>query len=159
MPVSTVVLTAVSTAVAEAGLPPECARLIPAPTERPILVAVLSPRMVYSVLEWPRLRAVAEQEGFDIVAWWAPGIPYQESEAAAIKAGWDIKERTSVGITPAECRSWVGWPNHFPFSRVMVWGRAHEWPIWGVMPDGDWRTSLTFRAGARRMQREMTGKK
>lgn len=110
--------------------------------------------MVYSVTEWPRMRAAAEAEGFDVVAWWASGLADGESAAAADVAGWSDHEMADVVKVPAACAGFWGHANHHPYSRVLDQGRLHAWPIWGVMPDRAWVESLRWRLRALRQAGE-----
>lgn len=128
--------------------------MAPSGSQRPILVTVLSPRMVYSVTEWPRMRTAAEAEGFDAVAWWASDLADDEGAAAAELAGWSVHEMARVAQVPAECGESVGRPNHYPYSRVLDRGRLHAWPIWGVMPNQAWVDSLRWRLHALRQPME-----
>jgi hypothetical protein len=111
----------------------------------PVLVSVLSPRMVYSMTEWPRMRAAAETLGFGVVAWWSPQVSEQEATEAAARAGWPMTVLSRTSVVPEECTAWVGVPNHFPYTRVRLQGRTHAWPIWGVLPDQRWLESLQRR--------------
>ena len=51
------------------------------------VVVVLSPRMVYALIEWPRMREAAVAMGLRVVASRAPGLPEQEWAAAVEAAG------------------------------------------------------------------------
>ena len=113
-----------------------------------MLVVVLSPHMVYSMTEWPRMQAVAEAEGFRVIAWWSPQVSAQEAVQAAERASWPMAVVSRVSAVPLECTDWVGAPNHFPYSRVLWQGRTHAWPIWGVLPDLPWIESLQWRVRA-----------
>lgn len=115
-----------------------------------MVVAVLSPRMVYSMTEWPRMRATALSEGFGVVAWWSPDLTGNEGAAAAEKAGWTTSDMANVTQVPSECVASVGRPNHYPFSVVLDRWKVHDWPIWGVMPDQAWVDSLHWRLFALR---------
>lgn len=114
----------------------------------PVLVSVLSPQMVYSMTEWPRMRAAAEKQGLRVVAWWSPQVSEQEAAEAAARAGWPRALLRRTATVPEECIEWVGMPNHFPYMRVRLHGRTHAWPIWGVMPDRQWIESLQWRVRA-----------
>lgn len=104
--------------------------------------------MVYSVTEWPRMRAAAEADGFGVVAWWSSDLTEDENAAAARRAGWPVAETSRVHRVPAECAAWLGLPNHYPYTRVLDRGRLHGWPIWGVMPSQAWLDSLRWRLHA-----------
>lgn len=136
-------------------LSPECLDVVvPSGIQRPVVVAVLSPRMVYSMTEWPRMRAAAEAEGFDTVAWWAPDLTNDEGVLAAQRAGWSVREMADVVRVPDVCAGSLGHPNHFPYSRVLDRGGMHAWPIWGVMPNQAWVDSLRWRLWSLQQPRE-----
>lgn len=127
-------------------LSPECLDVVVrSEFRRPIVVAVLSPRMVYSMTEWPRMRAAAEGAGFDVVAWWASDLAEDEGAMAAEKAGWSTHEIAHLVRVPHACSVLLGHPNHYPYSQVLDRGRLHAWPIWGVMPNQAWVESLRWR--------------
>lgn len=127
-------------------LSPACLDVVaPSGFQRPVVVAVLSPRMVYSMTEWPRMRAAAEAEGFDAVAWWAPDLADDEGAVAAEQAGWSAHEIAHLVRVPDACTGSLGHANHYPYSRVLYRGRLHAWPILGVMPNQAWVDSLHWR--------------
>jgi len=139
-------------------LSPECLDVVaPFGFQRPIVVAVLSPRMVYSMTEWPRMRAAAEAEGFDAVAWWAPGLTDGEGAVAAERAGWSADEIARPVRMPDACAGLLGHANHYPYSRVLDRGRLHAWPVWGVMPNQAWVDSLRWRLRSLQQSREGRG--
>ena len=112
---------------------------------RPLLAALLSPRMVYSLLEWPRMQREAEHLGFLVVAWRDPRVPELEWQAALASpglAGWDVPMPRAL---PSAC--WAQWApiDHVPLTRVAFHADMHPWPIWGVMTSNAWRASLTHR--------------
>jgi hypothetical protein len=109
------------------------------------LLVVLSPKMVYSMTEWPRMRAAAVSDGFDVVTWRLPTLPEQEWRDAVVKAQWPASDIASVAVAPKECGPWLGQPNHFPYSLVVERGHVHPSPIWGVLPDAAWVDSLQQR--------------
>lgn len=113
-----------------------------------MLVSVLSPRMVYSMTDWPRMRSAALAQGFGVVAWWSPRVTAQEAAEAASRAGWPMTVLRQTSAVPEACADWVGEPNHFPYTRVLLRGGAHPWPIWGVLPDHRWIESLHWRVHA-----------
>lgn len=110
-----------------------------------LVVVVLSPRMVYSMTEWPRMREAAVSEGFDVVAWRSPAVPEWEWQDAVVKLRWPASEIDAISTPPTICTTWLGQPNHFPYSVVIERGRAHPSPIWGVLPDAVWVESLRLR--------------
>ncbi len=120
-------------------------RSIPTPAAPTVLV-VLSPRMPYALQEWPRMRAVAEQAGFQIRAFRDPGVPASEWEASleaaslpALRAVPALDQQLA-----ADCRLL----NHAPSALVGRCGRWHAWPVLGVMPDGAWLAVLKGRREA-----------
>ena len=128
--------------------PPSCLVALERSFDHPVLVTVLSPKMVYSMTEWPRMRAMAETEGFDVVAWRSHALSEREWEGATTRARWRASDIDGVSAGPVACAAWLGSPNHFPYSLVIERGRAHPWPIWGVLPDAAWVESLRFRRRA-----------
>lgn len=126
-------------------LPDECLQAMELPAERRVLLSVLSPRMVYSMTEWPRMQATAEAEGFEVIAWRSPLVPEAEWRSAVRQAGW---ARDASRPVPAACMAWLGRPNHFPYSRVIGTEGMHPWPIWGVLPEAAWVESLRCRRDA-----------
>jgi hypothetical protein len=103
----------------------------------------LSPRMVYSLLEWRRMRAVAADEGFCVIPARDPRVPPGEWRQAVSRAG--LPE-----LDAAPSLANLGVPqalffNHAPTSQVWRCGQAHAWPIFGVMTDIGWRRSLRAR--------------
>lgn len=109
------------------------------------VISVLSPRMVYSLTEWPRLRRLAMNDGLRVIAWRSPEIGEAEWRAALDKAGWTTEDVAAVAQVPVACAAWVGRPDHFPYTWVAAPGGAVAWPIAGVLPDAAWLTSLRLR--------------
>jgi hypothetical protein len=118
------------------------------PPAAPVVVMLISPRMVYSMLEWPRMRSAALAAGFEVVTWKAPGVSGQEWASAIQAARWTPSQSALVRDVPAACAAWMQRPNHFPFSEVALDGLVHAWPIWGVLSDEAWTTSLALRLKA-----------
>jgi hypothetical protein len=116
----------------------------------PVVVMLISPRMLYSLLEWPRMRSGALVAGFDVVTWKAPGVSAQEWAQAIQAARWTPAQSDLVSDVPAACAAWLQRVNHFPFSTVVLGRHAHEWPIWGVLTDEAWAVSLALRLDALR---------
>ena len=116
--------------------------------EQPVLLTVLSPRMVSSISEWPRMKSVARTLGLAVVAWRSPWVSEAEWRASVERAGWPADEAGAIDAVPLPCRAWVGHPNHFPYSVIVEGGRTHPWPIWGVLPDPAWVASLGCRRQA-----------
>jgi len=109
----------------------------------PVVLMTLSPHMVYSFLEWRRMRAVALAEGFCVVPARDPRVPLDEWRQAVNQAG--LPE-----LLAAPSLADLGVPqalflNHAPTSQVWRCGHAHPWPIFGVMTDKGWRRSLRAR--------------
>jgi hypothetical protein len=114
----------------------------------PILIMVISPRMVYSMLEWPRMRMLAQGAGFQVVTWRVQGLLPTEWDRAVHAALWPADLRDLAAEIPSVCSVALGRMNHFPYSRVTAHGLLHAWPIWGVLPDEAWLASLEFRREA-----------
>jgi hypothetical protein len=112
---------------------------------RPLVVALLSPRMVYSLLEWPRMQGEADSMGFRVQAWRDPRIPDEEWQAAQASkpfSGWGAPWPLRL---PADCLAPWGPIDHLPLTRVVLHTHLHKWPIWGVMTSTAWRESLQNR--------------
>lgn len=114
----------------------------------PVVVMLISPRMVYSMSEWPRMRSAALAAGFEVVTWKAPGIAPHEWVQAVRAARWTPLQSASIGEAPSTCSEWFQGLNHFPFSSVVLDDQIHGWPIWGVLPDAAWVASLALRLEA-----------
>lgn len=112
-----------------------------------VVVAVISPRMVYAMTEWPRMRRAALKEGYRVLAWRSSEAGDAEWRDASRRAGWDAADTAAVSRVPSGCVDWIGHPNHFPFVRVVDAHGKASWPIWGVLPDADWQESLRYRRG------------
>ena len=108
---------------------------------------LISPRMVYSMLEWPRMRSVALAAGFDVVTWKAPGVSANEWSEAVQAARWTLSQSALISDAPAACATWLQRLNHFPVSSVVEGDQVHDWPIWGVLSDEAWAASLALRLG------------
>lgn len=111
----------------------------------PVVVMVISPRMVYSMLEWPRMRTVALAAGFEVVTWTAPGVSAQEWDQAVGAARWTPWQSALISEAPAACAAWLQNPNHLPLSAVVLGGQVHGWPILGVLSNEAWVASLEMR--------------
>jgi len=109
----------------------------------PVVLMMLSPHMVYSFLEWRRMRAVAADEGFCVVPARDPRVPEEEWRQAADSAGLPelraVPSLADLGVPQAF------FFNHAPTSQVWRCGQGHPWPIFGVMTDTGWRRSLRAR--------------
>lgn len=110
---------------------------------RPTLIMVLSPRMVYALKEWPRMRETARQAGFAVVSMRDPRLREEEWQAAVQALEQPDAANLAVLEDPHLFR--LGVLNHAPTSVVAWKGRVHPWPIYGVMPDGAWRAVLAAR--------------
>ena len=111
----------------------------------PWVVAVLSPRMVYSLLEWPRMQREAVKMGFQVKAWKDPSVPEAEWQAAFASPALDVWTLPRPVAAPAGCLSdWLP-IDHVPYVRVVQGEWAHAWPVWGVMPSDGWRDVLSKR--------------
>lgn len=110
------------------------------------LLMVLSPRMVYSLAEWRRMRAVAAGAGFVVVVARDPRVPLTEWASAVDAAG--LPEIGAAPPVDVELAGRCGLLNHFPSTLVGRCGRPHPWPILGVMPDAAWRSLIVQRREA-----------
>jgi hypothetical protein len=108
-----------------------------------VVLMTLSPHMVYSLLEWRRMRAIARDEGFCVVPARDPRVPQGEWQQAVDRAG--LPElRTAPSLADLDVPQAL-FLNHAPTSQVWRCGQAHPWPIFGVMTDAGWRRSLRAR--------------
>ena len=126
----------------------DCLAALSSKSSAPQVVMLISPRMVYSMLEWPRMREVALAAGLDVVTWKAPGVPAQEWAQAVGAIRWPPSRSVLVSDASSACTAWLQRPNHFPFSMVALDGQVHGWPIWGVLSDEAWAESLALRLKA-----------
>ncbi|WP_423456104.1 hypothetical protein [Ottowia sp. VDI28] len=104
---------------------------------------VLSPRMPYALKEWPRMKRAAEAVGFKVVGVRDPRVPPSEWAEATEAAGEpDLLHTPAIEQDQAAA---LGALNHSPASLVIRCGKAHPWPVLGVMPDGPWLAVLRAR--------------
>lgn len=115
---------------------------------RVTVVMLLSPRMAYSLLEWPRMKAAAEGAHFQVLAWKDPRVTASEWDDALAVSGLDRVDRQRLHDQPALCHSLWNRVDHLPFSQVFLGSSVHAWPILGVMPDTAWLDSLELRRQA-----------
>ena len=108
------------------------------------VVAVLSPRMPHALIEWPRMASVARAEGFDVMTFRDPRVPINEwrSAVTSVNAPGEYIDAPALSPENAERCQLL---NHSPAIVVARCGRAHPWPIFGVMPDASWRHVLKSR--------------
>lgn len=107
--------------------------------------ALLSPRMVYSLLEWPRMQREAELWGFRVQSWRDPRVPEEEwrlAQTSKVFTTWDVPLPEPL---PLDCLPFWAPVDHLPLVRVLRGTRLHPWPIWGVMTSDAWRESLEIR--------------
>ncbi len=119
------------------------------PTSRPQLNVWLSPRMPYSMSEWPRMHAVAQSLGFAVVVHRDSRVTSDEWQAATVATGWPA-ELKHAASAPTACTSTTSALNraavdHFPTAIVVNGHGVHPWPIQGVMPGHAWRAALQHR--------------
>jgi hypothetical protein len=119
---------------------------------RPLVVAVLSPRMVYSLLEWPNMAREAEALGFRVRAWRDPRVPEGEwrqalSSLAYLRAG--VLDPEPL---PSDCLNRWAPIDHLPLAQILLDRQLHSWPLWGVMTPDAWRTSLLNRLASLRRE-------
>jgi hypothetical protein len=110
------------------------------------VLMVLSPRMVYALKEWRRMRDAAAMAGLSVVVSRDPRVGPQEW-AGAVSAA-DVSELADIPVVEAEAAGGCGLLNHFPSALVGRCGRPHAWPILGVMPSAAWRSLLVDRREA-----------
>ncbi len=107
------------------------------------VLMVLSPRMVYALREWPRMRQAAQDAGFRVLAARDPRVPLAEWAAGVRAAGQpDLAFAEAVDEHMAAS---LGALNHTPASLVARCGQWHSWPVLGVMPDVTWVSVLRAR--------------
>ncbi|HAX19647.1 MAG TPA: hypothetical protein DCY64_05115 [Hydrogenophaga sp.] len=144
---------------AQAGLPEASWRAVRAMTaeehvcfagtstdaSKPVVVMLMSPRMVYSLLEWARMRQTAEALGYRVLSWKDPRVPEAEWRAALGSPAATTTDPEALLAMPAQCDSlWRGM-NHSPMSFVLLESHLHPWAVWGVMPEEAWSEALRFR--------------
>ena len=112
---------------------------------RPLLAALVSPRMVYSLLEWPRMQAEAQALGFRVQVWQDPRVPPAEWAMALASPALVRWEGPAPAPLPRDCLAQWGAVDHWPLTRVISGQLVHPWPIWGVMSTEAWRASLLNR--------------
>lgn len=114
--------------------------------ERVTLLAVLSPRMVYALKEWPRMQVVAEQAGYSVRVKRDPRVPKAEWQDAAESQG--LRAIKDIEAMDEQLAAMCGLLNHAPSVLIGRCGIVHPWPILGVMPDAQWSAVLRSRASA-----------
>jgi hypothetical protein len=107
---------------------------------------VLSPRVPYALAEWRRMAAAAREAGFRVLAFRDPRVPLQEWEDAVQVAG--LPELLHIRPLSLERAQACQVLNHTPATIVALCGRAHAWPVLGVMPDPAWLFVLNQRRAA-----------
>ncbi|HOB65687.1 hypothetical protein [Ottowia sp.] len=88
----------------------------------------------------------ARQAGFDVVAYRDARVLPAEWQAAVGSRG--LVELRDVPVLDADVAAACGMLNHTPAAIVARCGRAHPWPILGVMPVATWRQVLQARSDA-----------
>lgn len=117
---------------------------------QPTVLMLLSPRMPYALLEWPRMQQLARQHGLAVMPRRDPRVPLAEWQAATRSAGLpELAHTTPMHETTAHA---LGLLHHAPSSLVGHCTPApdpacrwHPWPILGVMPDAHWLELLQHR--------------
>jgi len=107
------------------------------------VLMVLSPRMVYALREWPRMRQAAQDAGFRVLAARDPRVPLAEWWAGIRAAG--QPELAFMETVDEHMAVKLGALNHTPASLVARCGQWHPWPVLGVMPDVTWVSVLRAR--------------
>ncbi|PKO30465.1 MAG: hypothetical protein CVU36_08595 [Betaproteobacteria bacterium HGW-Betaproteobacteria-9] len=117
---------------------------------KPVVIMLLSPRMVYTLLEWTRMRQAAEALGYRVLSWKDPRVPEAEWRAALGSPAATTTDPEALLAMPPQCDSlWRGM-NHSPMSFVLLESHLHPWAVWGVMPEEAWSEALRFRVLALR---------
>lgn len=94
------------------------------------------------------MRAAAVLAGFDVDMRLDPRVPVSEWVSAARALGdAELEHLPIIGVAEAATLSLL---NHAPAASVALDGRAHPWPILGVMPNGAWVSLLEARLQALR---------
>lgn len=127
----------------------DCARMNGAPLEgRATVTMVLSPRMVYSLREWRRMRSGAERAGYRVDTRLDPRVPVSEWRSAALAQGEaELENLPFIDLVDAAALDLL---NHAPAASVAWDGRSHPWPILGIMPNQAWLSLLEARLQALR---------
>lgn len=112
---------------------------------RPMVVAMLSPRMVFSLLEWASMAREAQALGFRVRAWRDPRVPEPEWLLALSSEAFSKSGAPDPAPLPPDCMDQWSPIDHLPLTRVLREGHLHRWPIWGVMTPEAWRDSLLNR--------------
>ena len=108
-----------------------------------LVMVVLSPRMPYALKEWPRMKKVAEDAGFEVQGVSDPRVPYREWAMAVQAAG--APELLQAPVIDRDQAAAFDALNHAPASLVIRCGQAHRWPVLGIMPDSAWVAVLRAR--------------
>lgn len=111
--------------------------------EQTSVMMVLSPRMPYALKEWPRMRNVAENAGFKVMGVRDPRISTEEWVGAVQAAA--VPDLMQAPVMDQSQAAELGVLNHAPASLVVRCGRAHPWPVLGVMPNEAWLSLLQVR--------------
>jgi hypothetical protein len=109
----------------------------------PVVLMALSPRMVYSLLEWRRMRALAADAGWCVIPARDPRVPLLEWQQAVTRANLpELRAAPSLADLGVPSAPFL---NHAPTSQAWLCGHSHPWPIFGVMTDTGWQRSLHAR--------------
>ncbi|MDR2129054.1 MAG: hypothetical protein LBP52_08320 [Burkholderiaceae bacterium] len=113
----------------------------------PAIVMVLSPRMVYALQEWPRMKAAARAAGFDVTGVRDPQTPAGEwAQLGRVTFLTDLALIAPMSAALQADFARHGALNHMPSTLVYWCGKPHPWPVLGVMPDKPWINALQARA-------------
>lgn len=122
------------------------------------LIYMWSPRMVYSVTEFTRVRTLAEKRKMEFIPVLDPMVDVSEAQAAMKKAGIDIKmkiasnqrEPSSLALYKRMNSVELYMRNgtlHFPTVFVTANGKMHSRRLVGVLTNIDLNTSLDEMTG------------
>jgi hypothetical protein len=126
--------------------------------KRTALIYVWSPRMVYSVTEFTRMRALAEKRKMEFVPVLDPLVDVSEARAAIKKAGIDFKIRSANNLREPSSIAMYKRMNsvdlymrnatlHFPTVFLVANGKMHSHRIVGVMTNDGMNASLDEMMG------------
>ncbi len=122
------------------------------------MIYVWSPRMVYSVTEFPRMRALAEKRKMEFVPVLDPLVSIKEARAAMKKAGIDVKVKMTIAQREPSSVALYKRLNsvelymrngtlHFPTVFLTANGKVHSRRVIGVMTNDGMNESLDEMMG------------
>jgi hypothetical protein len=126
--------------------------------KRTAMIYVWSPRMVYSVTEFTRVRALAEKRKMEFIPVLDPMVEVKEARAALKKAGIDFQIKTASGQREPSSVALYKRMNsvelymrngtlHFPTIFLSANGKLHTRRLVGVLTNDDLNKSLDEMTG------------